>query len=155
MSNKPRVLVVIVGAIAVLTALCGLYYNSASLSTALCGGFSDLVGQHEVTYFYPAFYVMSGICIVCYLLLLVVGVDLLRARLRWSRFLTGVLIFEVVYFFSIGVLWLMPNVGMSVGAATGVANGGLMVQFIILFPLWAPLVLRWAKKKSEQDRPVD
>jgi hypothetical protein len=38
---------------------------------------------------------------------------------------------------------------MSVGAATGIANGGLMAQFIILFPLWAPLVVWWARKKLQ------
>ncbi len=28
--------------------------------------------------------------------------------------------------------------GMSVGVATGIANGGMMVQLMILFPLWSP-----------------
>lgn len=56
------------------------------------------------------------------------------------------LLFEIVYFFSLGMLWLAPSMGMSVAAATGVANGGLMAQFLILFPLWAPLLAFWARR---------
>src|SRR5439155_15928400 len=133
MSNKPRGSVLIVGLVATLASLCGLWYNGTTIVTALHGGFSDLVSKLGLSYFYPAFSLMSGICILCYLLLLVFGIDLLRARLRWSWFLTGVLLFEVIYFFSIALFWLVPSIGMSVGAATGVANGGLMAQFIILF----------------------
>jgi hypothetical protein len=61
-----------------------------------------------------------------------------------------VLLFEVIYFLSVSLLWTRLTSGMSVAAATGVANGGLMVQFVILFPLWGPLVLWWAKKRLDQ-----
>lgn len=152
MNSKPRGSVLIVGLVATVASLFGLWINGTTIVTALRGGFSGLVNQQGLSYFYPAFAVMSGICILCYVLLLVLGIDLLRSRLRWSRLLTGLLIFEVVYFFSIALFWLVPSIGMSVGAATGVANGGLMFQFIILFPLWAPLILWRARRKSEDEQ---
>jgi hypothetical protein len=143
--------VAVVALVGILTALFGIYYSGISVFAALGGRFSDLVVRQKLAYFYPAFYGMSGICIVCYLLLLMSGVNLLRAQLRWGWLLTGVLAFEVIYFFGVGALWLFPAIGMSVGAATGVANGGLMAQFLILFPLWAPVVLWWAMRKVEHE----
>jgi len=56
-----------------------------------------------------------------------------------------VVLFEVMYFFFIAMLWIHPEFGLSIGAATGVANGGLMFQFLIGFPLWAPLAVIWAR----------
>jgi len=144
-----------VGIISVLTALIGLSYNGLGLITSIRGGFSELVTERGLSYFYPAFYVMSAICVLCYLLLLGCGVDLIRVRLRWSRLLTGVLIFEIIYFIAVSASWMAPTLGKSVAAATGVANGGMMFQFGILFPLWAPLVLYWARRRLEyKSRPT-
>ena len=98
---------------------------------------SPTITQRGLSYFYPAFYTMSAVCVVCYVLLLACSTALLRSRVRWSGLLTGVLVFEVVYFFAVAALWMVPTIGQSVAGATGVANGGLMAQFIILFPLWA------------------
>ncbi len=153
MNTAARVSVIVVGGVAVLAALFGLYYNGTTLILAIRGSFSEQDAQQKLTYFYPVFYSMSAICITFYFLLLVSGIALLRVRLGWSGFLSWLLLFEVIYFFSIGFLWLIPNVGMSIAAASGVANEGLMVQFIILFPLWAPLVLWWARRKLEQVHP--
>ena len=44
-------------------------------------------------------------------------------------------------------MWLIPDIGMSIGAATGVANGGLVIQGITLFPLWGPLLVTWAARR--------
>ena len=154
MNIRPKVSVIAVGVVGLITALFGLWYNGTTFLTALRGGFSDLVTQQRLTYFYPAFYVMSCICLGCYVLLLLCGVDLLRARLRCFWLLTGVLVFEVIYFFLVAMSWLVPSVGMSVASATGVANGGLTIQFVILFPLWAPAVLWWARMKLEYEKPA-
>lgn len=154
MNSRPRILVIIVGCVTTLAAAFGLYYSARSVFFALRGGFSDPAAGKNLAYFFPAFYIMSGICMLCNVLLLVFGFDLLRVRLRWSSYFVGVLLFEVVYFFFIGTFWLVPGVGMSIAAATGVANGGLMAQFIILLPLWVPLVLRWARRELEHDEPV-
>ena len=151
MRTAPRFSLIVVGTVAILVALFGLYYNAMTVFTAFRGGFSHLIEERKLTYFYQAFYVMSATCIACYLLLLLTGIDFLRLRFRWVWPFTGVLIFEVIYFFCIGISWLAPNAGMSIATATGVANGGLMAQFIILFPLWAPLVLFWARQKARHE----
>lgn len=75
--------------------------------------------------------------------MIVCAIDLLRFRLRTGRLLAFVLVFEVGYFFAVGSMWREPTVGSSIAAATGIANGGLMVQFLILFPVWGPTAM-WA-----------
>ena len=155
--HKPRaaktakVLVVTIGLVAVLAALFGLYYNSMSLSSALGGAFADMAAEKGLIFMMPAFYIMSSICIVCYLILLACGLDMIRARVRCFWLMTSVLLFEIAYFFLVSVLWMVPDIGMSVGAATGIANGGLMIQYAILFPLWAPIVLSWARTRMKSD----
>jgi hypothetical protein len=93
---------------------------------------------------------MSAICIACYISLFVCGVQFIRLRTRILKFFIGVIIFEVMYIPAIGLTWLIPKVGMSIGAATGVANGGMMFQAFILFPLWAPLLAGWASGRLRE-----
>ncbi len=136
-------------ATAIITILCclfGLFYNSSSLISAFSGVFGN---KEDQPYFYAAFYSMSVICILFYICLIGFSIDLIRGHFRTIIPFTGVLIVEVIYFFSIGTLWLHPKFGMSIAAATGVANGGLMAQFTILLPLWAPIVL-WVSKRKLQ-----
>jgi len=136
-------------ATAIITILCclfGLFYNFSSLMSAFSEEFEN--GENQ-PYFYTAFYSMSIICILFYICLIGFSVDFIRGHFRTIIPFTAVLIAEVVYFFSIGTLWLHPEFGMSIAAATGVANGGLMAQFIILLPLWAPIVL-WVSKRKLQ-----
>jgi hypothetical protein len=141
--KKAKGFIVAVGIVSIVLAVLGLWYNATTLFT----DFSDFVQEKDIPYFYPAFYIMSAICIMCYAALLFCGVQFLRLRTYLFGFFVSVLIFEVVYFLSIGPMWLAPKVGMSIGAATGVANGGLMFQAFTLFPLWAPFVAWWASKR--------
>jgi hypothetical protein len=140
---------IVVGVFLLLTAAVGLYYNATSTISAFRGDFDPMLKKDDLPYFYHAFFTMSAICIFCYVVLLVCAVDLVRSRLRWSRLVTLILILEVGYFFAVGSLWLEPTIGHSVAAATGVANGGLMAQFIILLPLWGPLLLWWANSRHK------
>lgn len=127
---------IFVGIAAIILAIVGLVYNFASL----CADFSSLLQKNEVPYFYPAFYAMSVICIVCYVLLFYVGVQMIRGEPHVTRLLVLLIVFEILYFFAVGFLWVTPNYGMSIAAATGVANGGMMFQVFCLFPMWAPIV---------------
>jgi hypothetical protein len=136
----------LVGGVAIAMGVLGICYNLVGLPALLVHWDND----PETPYFLPAFVIMSSICIACYALLIVSGIQFLRGRSALARLFADVLIFEVIYFLTIGMLWLIPVVGMSIGAATGVANGGLMIQAFILFPLWAPFVVKWAKKKQEE-----
>ena len=95
-----------VGVVGLIVAVFGLWYNGTTLLTALGSGFADFVTQQRLTYFYPALYAMSCICVAGYVLLLLCGTDLLRARLRCSRLLTAVLAFEVIYFSLVGMFRL-------------------------------------------------
>jgi hypothetical protein len=102
----------------------------------------EIVDQGD---FYRAFWAMSAVCVICYIVLLICSVNLVLLRLGWSRPFIAVVLFEVVYFTGVAALSLHPVIGRSVAAATGVANGGLTVQLMILFPFWAPLILLWAQ----------
>lgn len=154
MNRTAKNILRLIGAIAIICAAFGLYYNGSSIVVSFSGAFTEGESRHDTPYFYPAFYIMSAICILCYSLLIVFGVQFIRGRaFRVEWFITLVL-FEIVYFFSIGMLWLVPGIGMSVAAATGVANGGLMVQFLILFPLWAPLLAFWAQRRLRDSTNV-
>lgn len=138
--KKAEVLLRITGVVAILVSGLGLAYNVSNLFT----DFSSFADELELEYFYTAFYSMSAICIACYLAILLCGIQFVRLRTNLRFLFVGVLIFEVLYFFAIAAMWLIPSIGRSVGGATGVANGGLMFQFVVLFPLWAPFAVLWA-----------
>lgn len=138
----------LVGVVTLGAAFLGLCYNAISSSVVLSGALETPQHRQDLPYFYPAFYVMSGICVTCYIVLLICAVDFVMSRLRYLRLFALVLLFEVLYTFSIGGLWLDPTIGLSVAAATGIANGGMMLQFLCLLPIWGPLVLWWAKSRQ-------
>jgi len=95
---------------------------------------------------------MSGISAVCCLTLFICGVSFMVLKSRLYPLFVGLLIFEVAYFFIVAALWGYPDtkVSMSIGAATGIANGALMPQFTILFPLWAPFLIGRARRELQQ-----
>jgi|APTNR8051073442_1049403.scaffolds.fasta_scaffold01614_9 hypothetical protein len=154
MNRTAKIIFRVIGAIAILCAALGLYYSASSLATSFSGAFTAFESRHDTPYFYPAFYIMSAICIGCYALLIIFGVQFIRGRAFHVGWFTSLLTFEIVYFFSLAMLWLAPSIGMSVAAATGVANGGLMAQFLILFPLWAPPLAFWARRHVNESTNV-
>ncbi len=138
--KKARVILIFIGVISVIFSLLGFLYNFISLINVV-------PHKQETPYFYSAYYTMSAICIACFIVLLLCGVQFIRLRSGIFPLFAGILIFEVVYIFSIGVTWLIPKVGLNIAAATGVANGGLTCQLLVLFPLWAPFLAGWASNK--------
>lgn len=151
MNKTTKMVAVVLGVVSVLCAAVGLFYNASSLFISFSGGFQTLVVREKLSYFYPAFYTMSAVCVACYLILFFCGVEFLRSRFRFVWMFVSVLAIEVIYFFSIGVCWLIPSLGDGIGAATGVANGGLMFQFLILFPLWGAVLAFWARHRFERN----
>lgn len=131
-----------VGCALVLLAGLGLWYNGGGL-------FAAVPPDPSLPYLLHAFCIMSAICVACYVTLLVIGIQFIRLNSSLLRLFIGIMIFEVVYFFSLPFVWMTPVIGASVGAASGVANGGLMFQFVPLFPLWGSLLARWAKQEIE------
>jgi len=139
----PKAILRGVGMVSILLALLGLFYNGLSLSA----NFSQFHDDRDVPFFYPAFYTMSAICILCFVLLLVLGIQFIRIKLGAVRVFVFLVVFEVLYILAIGPMWLLPSVGHSIAAATGVANGGMMFQAFILFPVWAIPASLWAARK--------
>lgn len=135
----------VVGGIAVIVAGLGLLYTLLPLRAV----FLNREQTPDAPYFLPAFIVMAGICVACYGLLTISGIQFLRGRTQLASLFIGVLVFEVIYFFAVAALWPMPQIGRSVAAATGVANAGLAIQAMVLFPLWAPFAVYWAQRRHE------
>lgn len=147
MNRAPNIILRIIGVAALLCAAFGLWYNITVLGNFWSRRLHVDAWRHDAPYFFPAYGIMSTVCLACYGLLAFFGIQFLRGRADHLRRFAILMIFEVAYFFSIVLMWLIPDLGMSVAAATGVANGGLMVQFVIFFPLWAPLLAFWATRR--------
>lgn len=124
----------------VVTGLLGLFYNAGSLFAAFSGAFDEAPDVADLPHFYTAFYVMSTICIGCYFAIIAASVGLCLGSATCARLLAMVLLFEVLYFFVISSMWTLPSAGLGIGTATGIANGGLMFQFLLLMPIWIPIV---------------
>lgn len=139
----PNVFLRSIGVASILLAALGLLYNAMFILPEFFLGSDDPAGP----YFYPAFYIMSAICVACYLLLLTLGIQFVRLNTSNLGLFVFLFLFEIIYIKVVFILWNHPTIGMSVAEATGVANGGLMLQRWTLFPLWAVPVLLWARYK--------
>jgi len=149
----------IVGVLSVVMAALGLFFNGSTLWMV----FTDRPYDPETPYFMAAFLTMSGFCISFCVILLLVGIHFVRGRMEPKpvRVLTGLMRFEIAYFvvvvlLNISCLWFMntPELGTSIAGAFGLANGGMMFQGGLLFPIWAPSAIKWAKRKLENSNPV-
>jgi hypothetical protein len=153
MSKVPRATLVTIGIFAIVLGASGIWYNV----TTLFADYSDLVDQ-KTPYFYHSFYLMSGICLLCYVGLIACGFQFVRGAVGAVGLFIGILVFESMYLIALGLVWAALSyhlsVGLSVGAATGVANGGLMFQFFILFPLWGSVAAYWARHRVNATNQV-
>ena len=130
----------LLGVVVLVLAGLGLWYNKATLFTR----FPSDPGEEPC--FLHAFYSISAVCIACYVTLLFVGVQFIRLKTSWLKPFVGVIVFEVLSFFGVALFGLGSDLGRSVRRASVLASGGMMFQFIILFPIWGPLMARWAAK---------
>jgi len=140
------------GIVSIVCAVLGLLYNAAMIAVAVSGAFERLIQEHSMPFFYTAFYVMASICILFYLFLIFCGIHFIRRSVRYVWLFVCVLMIEIVYFFSIGAIgWHLSTASTSIAGATGVANGGLMAQFFILFPLWGSVLSIWLKRQNDKN----
>jgi hypothetical protein len=152
MNMKERIarrVFIIIGTISICLAVLGVGYNACYLSA----DYSDILISGETPFFYAAFFTMSAICILCYSILLLVGIRMVRLQSRAVTILCAVLGFEVAYTLVeplVAINISDSRISMSIAAATGVANGGLMFQYVVLFPLWAIPLAWWARKYVPQ-----
>lgn len=142
--GKAKVALITVGAVSIAGAALGIWYNWGVLPfLADTGRMAAERGMRLPRHWLPTVYTMSGICVACNALLIVCGVQFLRLRTRVFRFFVALMAFEVVYFITTNVLARAPGIG-GIAAGLGLANGGLAPQEVMLLPLWAPFLARWA-----------
>ncbi len=95
---------------------------------------------------------MAGVNIALLVAGILVGLQLVRRRVRWVRALVVLQILIVIDSVVPGVLWLNPRFGSSIGAASGI-SGGTIIGVIALFPIWGSLAGLWAARRIG-DRPL-
>ena len=137
----------LVGVTSIIVGMLGLWFNSGALSAHFSSVIEDLGKEYDLKNFYPIFYMMLAICMVFYLTLVVSGIQLIRKKVGWVFVLLAVVVLEVFYFVTVGWLWAHSPYNYSIGAATGISSGGLMYQAKVLFPVWAPLIALWARRR--------
>ena len=129
--NRARQVLRIVGGSGIVLALVGLSYIALYLSF-------DYSARPEPLYFYQAWHVMASInaaLLVCGLLL---GISLLRGRVRFVPAFVLLKAVVVVFSFLPGFFWLNPRYGSSIAAASGI-SGGIVVEIVVLFPIWGSI----------------
>lgn len=144
--SRARLALRTVGVLALLSAAFGLWYNAVTLSTVYPDALFESIVAEPTPYFRQAFYLMSAICVVLFITLAWCGVQFLRLSPNWWWLFALIGVLELLFIPVVGQLWLHPTLGMSIGAATGLASGGLAPQLIVLFPIWGPLVVWFAQK---------
>ncbi len=147
MENLASISIRIIGIACIALAIAGYWYTY-SYYIALKGEPFDA----EIPHFRTAYLIMIGVCLFFYTALFVFGVQFSILLVKYKYLFITLLGIELVYFLSIGFLWRIENqeVAKSIGAATGVANGGLVFQAVTGFVIWAPILLLWASKRLHQ-----
>ena len=136
-----------VGVACILLAIAGYWYTYSYYMAMKLEPF-DI----ETPYFKESYLIMVGICLLFYTALAFFGSQFVMLIIKYKNVFFLLLVVEVTYFMSIGFLWRLENqeLAKSIGAATGVANGGLMYQVLTGFIIWAPILLQWGSKRIEQ-----
>ena len=155
-SKTPTRTLIAVGIACLLMATAGIWYNSEYLAVDYSDALEEILVEEpkyegdDLSHFHTIFYILSGLCLAFYILLAVTGIQLIRLKTNWVFVLLCVVIVEVVYFMILSRLWMIPEYGRSIAAATGVSSGGLVFQGITLFPIWAPLAAFWARHRMRK-----
>jgi hypothetical protein len=133
---------VAVGTVSIAVAGMGLLWHLIPLWVCL--------STTGIPHFDPTLCTMSAICVLCYISLLVCGVQFVRLRTSLIGFFVGVNLFEVIYVLSL-MVWLINANETSTTPAFELASVGLIFQWLILFPLWGPLVALYAARWIERN----
>jgi hypothetical protein len=152
MERNIKASLITLGVVSTICAVLGLLYNMGTAYAGFSGAFAKIIREQKLGYFYQAFSAMSAICVVFYILLMMSGIYFLKLQERFINLFMGVMVAEVLYFLLLRfiVSSLADIYALSIAAATGVANGGLMAQYFILFPIWGCILALWTKRKIEK-----
>ena len=138
--SAARFVLRIVGVAVVACSAFGLLYNAFTLFRAASGSLEAPILE-SAPYRYQAFYLLSLLCVASYIALLISGIQFIRLSFSFFWLFAVALAVEVGLFWLTGRLWLHPKYGMSIAAATGIAEGGLFPQLYTYLPLWAPILV--------------
>ncbi len=144
MDQWATILIRFVGMACVLMAGGGFFYNYKSYFSSRSEPFDP-----NIPYFKISYYSMLAVCLAFYTALLVFGVQFLFLITKYKDIFIVLLATEVLYFIIIRMLWRIKNdsIARSISAATGIANGGLLLQLISGFLLWAPILVIWGHRR--------
>lgn len=145
--------VLFVGISAMVLAVFGFWYN--------CAMTYDLLSQWRATsndslISMSIELIAHGICLLFSMGIFLCGIHLSLGRLHWSTLLTRILYWEVAYYIAtIFAFFLYPVLGMGACLSGVVSTGCIVLQFITLFPFWAPTILWRAIRESSQRTSIE
>lgn len=153
MKKSIKASLITLGVFSIVCAILGLVHIASSAYTGFSGGYANIIKEYKLTFFYQALFAMYAICVVFYMLLLLCGVFFLKLQTKFTHLFIGVMVAEVLYFLFLRfvVIHLTGGYAQSIGAAAGVATGGLMVQYFILFPLWGTVLALWTSGRLQDE----
>jgi hypothetical protein len=138
-SGRASLMLKIVGWSSIVLSAMGLWYHATYMT-------ADYSQAGMPPYFYQAWRIMAGVNIGLLLVGILVGVQLVRGRVRWVRALVILQVVVVIDCIAPGLLWLNPRFGRGVAAASGI-SGGTMIGVIALFPIWGSWAGLWAARR--------
>jgi hypothetical protein len=100
----------------------------------------------ESPYFRHAYLSMVSICFAFYSVLCFFGVRFFCVDTKYRYWFLVFIVVEVSYVLVLvsAVALVKLPIAMSISAAFGVANGGLVIQAVSLFLVWGPAIVFWA-----------
>jgi len=136
-----------VGVLSLVAAAVGLLYNFETMRTFQAP--TSATHAAEFPQFRNVFLIMWSLCVLCYLTLAFCGIQFLRLKVSvWRWFAAAVAIEVTVSVVAVfGGSWFDLGITKSIAAAVPESSAGLTIQWLVLFPLWAPLAVWLAYRR--------
>lgn len=138
------------GVLDLLFGTIGLFFSAAAVFAFFRPAASELRAETaEAPFAVEAFVVGAALAASCFVALLGIGIAFLRGSVRWVPAFGVVLLVELA-------LTVLPPLAAargggpvltSVARTAGLATGGLVMQWFVLFPLWGFFAARWARDR--------
>lgn len=108
--------------------------------------------------FWWAYGIALTINLACYATLVSAGIQFIRLRSHLLPWFVGAMIAEALCLVAIFLGFNNPGQEMAVGFGVAAASVGLVFQFMVAFPLWAPILVKIARDRidapPEHDLPI-
>jgi hypothetical protein len=130
----------IIGLLGIVCAAFALYYDAVASFNV----FSKLPRTDQPVYFRECFVGLTLLAAIIALGVAFGSVELVRLRRRGAVVTTIFACLPAILIFIVGPSWLIPSIGSSIAAASGISLGGLVPMLLVLLPLWSGLIGRFA-----------